>query len=157
MEITKSGGIGGSWIDKKALKSGDLIKLTTEAEWVPSSLNPEEKQLVAKCKVKGMEGEFNLAINSPSKNALIDAFGNESKNWVGKLLTAAVETGIFAGKRGIMLNLVPENYIVSEDAAGFIVIRQKVEPPAVVARQRSAEEVAEGIDIGDIPFDEQAF
>jgi hypothetical protein len=42
--------------------------------------NPEEKQLVTKCKVKGMEGEFNLAINSPSKNALIDAFGTETKN-----------------------------------------------------------------------------
>lgn len=152
MEVTKSGGVGGSWIDKKALKPGDLIKLTTEAEWVPSSLNPEEKQLVAKCKVKGMEGEFNLAINSPSKNALIDAFGTETKNWVDKLLTAAVESGIFAGKRGVMLNLVPEGYVVAEDAAGFIIIRPKQEPPAVVARTLSAEEVAEGINIDEGPF-----
>lgn len=150
--VEKSGGVGGSWIDKKALKSGDLIKLTTEAEWVPSSLNPEEKQLVAKCKVKGMEGEFNLAINSPSRNALIDAHGKDTKDWIGKLLTAAVETGIFAGKRGVMLNLVPEGYVVAEDAAGFIVIRPKVEPPSVVARQRSAEEIAEDINLDDLPF-----
>lgn len=152
MEISKSGGVGGSWIDKKALKSGDLLKLTTEAEWVPSSLNPEEKQLVAKCKVKGMEGEFNLAINSPSRNGLIDAYGTETKNWVGKLLTAAVESGIFAGKRGIMLNLVPEGYVVAEDAAGFIIIRPKVEPPAMVARARSSEEIAEGINLDDMAF-----
>jgi hypothetical protein len=139
MEVTKSGGIGGSWIDKKALKSGDLIKLTTEAEWVPSSLNPEEKQLVAKCKIKGTDGEFNLAINSPSKNALIDAFGTDTKNWVGKLLTAAVESGIFAG------------YVVAEDAAGYIVIRPKVEPPAVVARTSGpADDYVPNPD--DIPF-----
>jgi hypothetical protein len=151
MEVTKSGGIGGSWIDKKALKSGDLIKLTTEAEWVPSSLNPEEKQLVAKCKIKGTDGEFNLAINSPSKNALIDAFGTDTKNWVGKLLTAAVESGIFAGKRGVMLNLVPEGYVIAEDAAGYIVIRPKVEPPAVVARaSEPADDYVPNPD--DIPF-----
>jgi hypothetical protein len=121
---------------------------------VPSSLNPEEKQLVAKCKVKGMDGEFNLAINSPSKNALIDAFGSDTKNWVGKLLTAAIEIGIFAGKRGVMLNLVPEGYVVAEDAAGYIVIRPKVEPPAVVAKQTGpfAEYPVEDINPDDIPF-----
>lgn len=156
MNIEKSGGVGGSWIDKKALKSGDLIKLTSEAEWVPSSLNPEEKQLVAKCKVKGMDGEFNIAINSPSRNGLIDAFGKETKDWIGKLLTAAVETGIFAGKRGVMLNLVPENYVVGEDAAGFIIIRPKVEPPKVVSGGYSvaSSTALEEADINpeDIPF-----
>jgi hypothetical protein len=154
MEVTKSGGVGGSWIDKKALKSGDLIKLTSEAEWVPSSLNPEEKQLVAKCKVKGMDGEFNIAINSPSKNALIEAFGSETKNWVEKLLTAAVESGIFAGKRGVMLNLVPEGYVVAEDAAGYIIIRPKQEPPAILAGN-TASVISPGdvyINPDDIPF-----
>src|SRR5947209_3726272 len=118
MEVTKSGGVGGSWIDKKALKNGDLIKLTSEASWVESQINAGQKQLVAKCKIKGTDGEYNIAINSPTKNALIDAFGKETKDWMDKPLTVAVETGIFAGKRGIMLNLIPEGYVVGEDAAG---------------------------------------
>lgn len=149
MEVSKSGGVGGSWLDKKVVKTGDLIKLTTEATWVEGQ---NGKQLVAKCKVKGLEGEFNLAVNSPTKNALIDAFGSDTKNWIGKLLVAATESGIFAGKRGVMLNLVPEGYVVAEDNAGYIIIRPKVEPPAVVARQRNAEEIAEGINIDDTPF-----
>lgn len=122
MEITKSSGVGGAWLDKKVLQNGDLAKLTTEATWQEGQ---NGKQLIAKIRIKGQEEDKNIAINTPTKNALVDAFGGDTKLWVGKLLTVAVEPGIFAGKRGIMLNLVPEGYELSEDANGFIVIQKK--------------------------------
>lgn len=149
MEIEKSSGVGGGWVDKKALKKGDLAKLKTEATWVDGQ---NGKQLVAKISIKGGQADVNLAINSPSKDALIDAFGSDSKNWVGKLLTIQAEPGIFAGKRGIMLNLIPEGYVVAEDAAGYITIRAKVEAPTIVKESRSAKEVEEDINIADLPF-----
>lgn len=147
--IEKSSGVGGSWIDKKALKTGDLLKLKSEAVWVESQ---NGKQLVAKISIKNGEQNVNLGINSPSKDALIDAFGSDSKDWIDKLLTAHVEPGIFAGKRGIMLNLVPEGYVVGEDAAGYVVIRPKVAAPAVVQQQVSAKAVEEGIDLDNPGF-----
>jgi hypothetical protein len=45
-----------------------------------------------------------------------------------------------------------EGYVLAEDAAGFILIRPKVEPPAIVTHQRSAEEIEEDINIDDVPF-----
>lgn len=147
MEITKTGGgVGGSWLDKKELKTGDLAKLKTEATWVEGQ---NGKQLIAKIRVKGQTEDKNVAVNTPTRNALIDAFGTDTLNWVDKLLTIHVETGIFAGKRGVMLNLVPENFVMSEDDAGFIVIKKKEE---VKPRVRSAEEIAEDINLDDVPF-----
>lgn len=151
MEIQKAGG-NGAWIDKKELKSGDLAKLKTEALWIEGT---NGKQLVAKIRIKGQTEDKNVAINTPTRNGLIDAFGEDTLNWIDKLLTVQVESGIFAGKRGIMLNLVPEGYVVAEDAAGFLTIRQKVEPPKVVKTTYpegypSPEE--EGISPEDLPF-----
>lgn len=149
MIIEKSSGVGGSWIDKKSLKNGDLIKIKSEAKWVEGQ---NGKQLVAKVRVKGQTEDVNLAINSPSKDALISAFGEDSVGWIDKILTVAVENGIFAGKRGVMLNLIPEGFVVAEDASGYITIRPKVEPPKVVAETRNKQEIEEGISVDDIPF-----
>ena len=149
MIIEKSSGVGGSWLDKKNVKTGDYAKLKSEAEWVDGQ---NGKQLIAKIRIKGTQVDVNLAINSPSKDALIDAYGSDSKEWIDKLLTVQVEPGIFAGKRGIMLNLIPEGYVVGEDAAGYIIIRPKVEAPKVVKDVLSAKEIEEGIDVSDLPF-----
>lgn len=149
MKIESTSGVGGKWIDKKELKNGDLIKIKSEAVWVEGQ---NGKQLIAKVRVKGQSEDANLAINTPSRNALVSAFGDDSVGWVDKVLTVAVESGIFAGKRGVMLNLIPDGYVVTEDAGGYIVIQPKVAPPAVVARQRSAQEIEEGINVDDVPF-----
>lgn len=150
MEIHISSGVGGQWLDKKELKSGDLAKLKTEAVWVEGQ---NGKQLVAKIRVKGQEEDKNVAINKPTQMALAGAFGNDTLNWIDKLLTVQVESGIFAGKRGVMLNLVPEGYVVAEDAAGFIVIRPKVEPPKILARDVTVEpDYPEGMNPDDVPF-----
>lgn len=150
MEIHITSGIGGQWIDKKELKNGDLAKLKTEAVWVEGQ---HGKQLVAKIRVKGQTEEKNVAISKPTQMALASAFGNDTLNWIDKLLTVAVETGIFAGKRGVMLNLVPEGYVVAEDTAGYIVIRPKQEPPQI-AKQAAPEYDPEAGEPNpdDIPF-----
>jgi hypothetical protein len=141
--------VGGQWLDKKELKGGELAKLKTEAIW---SEGQNGQQLVAKIRIKGSEEDKNVAINKPTQAALVSAFGDDSLNWIDKLLTVNVETGIFAGKRGVMLNLVPEGYVVAEDTAGYIVIRPKVEPPTVVARQTPPDYPVEDINPDDIPF-----
>jgi hypothetical protein len=121
-EFNKSSG-GGAWLDKKELKGGEIAKLVSEAVEAEGQNGP---QIVAKIRIKGQEGEAkNVAINAPTKNALIDAFGKDSKNWTNQLLTVSIEKTLIAGKRGIALYLVPEGFEVTEDAGGYLVIARK--------------------------------
>jgi hypothetical protein len=154
MEIPKSSGVGGAWVDKKELKNGDLAKLKTEALFVEGA---NGKQLVAKIRIKGMSEDKNVAINTPTKNALIDAFGTDSLNWVDKLLTVRVESGIFAGKRGVMLNLIPEDFEMSEDDGGYIVIKRKGEPEIEIPSGNVLRPPMIGEDTGDINPDDILF
>jgi hypothetical protein len=155
MKIETSSGIDGSWVDKKSLKNGDLVKLKTEATWKKSGKEGMPDQLVAKMRVKGSTEDVNVAINTPTRNALINAYGDDSLNWIDKVLTVQVESGIFAGKRGIMLNLVPEGYVLREDAAGYLQITPKVTPPNIVGVARGVDHET-GIDAPGADFDPDA-
>lgn len=143
-KFTKNSNVGGAWLDKKTLKNGDVAKLLTEAIEVEGQ---NGKQIVAKIKIKGNNEEFNVAINKPSKNALIEAFGEDSKDWVGKILGIQTEKGIFAGKRGIALYLIPDGFEVIEDSNGYIVITQKGQKTEPVINVDEGE-----VDPNDIPF-----
>jgi len=152
--IESTSGVGGKFVDKKSLKNGDMVKIMSEALWVEGQFG---KQLVAKIRIKGQAEEVNAVISTPTRNAFITAYGEDSVGWVGKVATVAVESGIFAGKRGIMLNFIPDGYVLAEDAAGYIIIRPKVEPPSMVKKALKAEEgEAEYPDVQpdpeDIPF-----
>lgn len=120
MKINRTGGAGGAWIKKDELRNGDVLKLVSEAAEVEGA---NGVQLVAKCRIKGLQGDaLNLAINSASRNALIEAFGDDSKDWIDKPLTVEVEKGIFAGKRGIAMYLVPAGFSVETDGSGYVII-----------------------------------
>lgn len=120
---TKSGGAQGKWIDKKELKTGDVAKIKTEATEQVSQQG--WMQWVAKIHVKGQTEPGNLAINKPSKNALIDAFGEDTNKWIDKLLTLHTEKTTVSGKRGIAIYLVPEGFEVKEDEEGYVVVAEK--------------------------------
>ena len=127
MKFNKSEGGGGDWVDKKTLQNGDQAKLVTEA--LPLTKDFQGKsvtQIVAKIRIKGDDGESkNFAINPATKNALIDAFGEDSKAWCGKILTMYVEESRFAGKKGIAAYLIPEGYDHWDDENGYLVIGRK--------------------------------
>lgn len=149
-KVTKSSGVGGKWLDKASLKTGDVAKIKTEATEEPSQLGGT--QLVAKLHVKGHTEPANIAINKPSKNALIDAFGDDTKNWVDKLLTINVERTIISGKRGYALYLVPEGFEVGEDSGGYIVVSRIGGAPTDAEPKDTVEYPEEDINPNDIPF-----
>ena len=112
----------GSWLDKSILVNGDKLKITSEAVNQPTTQG-DTMQLVAKCHVKDkvLEDKF-FSINSQSKNALIDRYGDDTINWIDKILTVNIEKTMIAGKRGIALYLIPENMILKESDDGYIYI-----------------------------------
>lgn len=144
-KFNKDSGVGGAWIDKKALRTGDIMKLVTEAQEVPNQQGGT--QIVAKAKIKGSPDEpKNVSINKPSKNALIDAFGDDSETWVDKLLTVTIEKTLISGKRGLAMYMVPEGFEMGEDDGGYIVIKRIGEKTA--PSPRTEEEISPD----DIPF-----
>lgn len=158
MKVTKNTGVMGEWLDKKTLRSGDKAKLLTEATEIEREYDGEKStQLIAKIKIKGQEGEKNVAINTPTKSALIDAFGYDTKDWVGKILTVEVERGIFGGKRGIALYLIPDGFSLGEDQNGYVLISKKeikndegeATPEEIAKREREENNEASP---DDIPF-----
>ncbi len=150
MEYQKSSGVQGGWVKASEVASGTKAKLLTEC--VPSESVWEGKTIknnVAKVRFSGETGDpKNVNINKPSINALIDAFGTDSKNWIGHVLTAHTEKMLVGGKRVTALYFIPEGYEIKEDEGGYLVIVKVGKP----VDTRSPEAIAEDINPDDIPF-----
>ena len=121
MKYTKQSTTGGAWVKNSEVVSGTKCKLVSETL-------PQEgefgKRDVAKIRFEGVEESKNCNINKPTINALIDAFGEDSKEWIGKILVAHTEKMIVGGKRVTALYLIPEGFEMGEDAGGYILIKR---------------------------------
>jgi hypothetical protein len=147
MNFEKTGGVGGAWVKASEVVSGTPVKLITEATESDSEFG---KQVTAKARFKGAEEAVNIRINKPTLNGLIDAFGKDSKEWIGKVMTAITEKAIVGGKRVTIMYLVPENFELAEDEGGYMIVKPKV--AGETPRTRSKEEVEEDIDLSAVPF-----
>lgn len=123
VKVQRSSGVGGKWLDKKALVVGDVIRIETEAQEIANQQGG--MQLVAKVTVKGWGKETeNFAINVPSKNAIIEAHGDDTNDWIGKSFTVHPEKTIIGGKRGIVAYLIPDGFELQETDDGYVNIRR---------------------------------
>ena len=156
MLVEKSSSVQGEWLDKKTVVTGDSIRIETEAKEEPNPRGQKEDstQLVCKVLVKGKSRKaINIAINSPSKNALVDTYGKDTKEWVGKVFTAHVEKVVVGGKRGTALYLIPEGMIMKESDDGFLYIGHADSESGKPLEKKSEEEGSVGdVEVGDIPF-----
>lgn len=151
---SKVTGTQGAFLDKKALVNGQKAKLVSEC--VPTERDYEGKpqtQHIAKLQVQGdVAGPKNVSLNNATRNGLIDAFGNDSKNWMGHVLTVHAEKTSIGGKRVIVLYLLPDGYEVGEDEGGYIVITKKGASKIEAATEPAIEYPEEDINPEDIPF-----
>jgi len=64
--------------------NGDIIKILDEGKWITFKYKDKErKRLAFLIQTKYMTEKL-LPLNRQSINNLIEAFGNETKNWIGK-------------------------------------------------------------------------
>lgn len=145
MKYTKKESIGGEWLRAAELESGTKLKIVGETRKVPGEYGDRD---VAKVEVNGFKGEKNVNINQTSLNAFIDAFGDESSNWIGKVVTAQTEKAIIAGKRRIVLYLIPDGFALQETTDGYIKIVRVNGDPVLPSPTLEVEE----IQVEDIPF-----
>ncbi len=91
------------------LKNGDLVTIldsgTTEAGQFGEQHN---------FKIKTRNGEKKLAFNQKTVNVLIDEFGDDTENWIGKDVSVILKKDIIANKKVIIPYLVAEGWVLDE-------------------------------------------
>ena len=100
-----------------------------------------KSQNVAKIRLQGGTEPLNISINRASVDALIDSFGEDSKNWIGKILTLETLKIIVAGKMQTVVYLIPENYELKEDESGYMIIINPAKETVQVAPSDGLDEV----------------
>lgn len=142
MKYTKKQGVSGMWVKKDEIENGTKVKIVSETE-------PKEGEFglqnVSKLRFQGAEDSVNANLNNATINGLIDAFGEDSKDWIGKILTFQKEKMNVGGKRVTAMYLIPEGYELGEDAGGYIVIMPKEKKVEKVVNE-------DEIDIEGVPF-----
>ena len=122
MRYIKRSGVQGAWVKGSEVVSGTKAKLVSETIPQESEYGMQD---VAKVRIQGDAETKNVRINSPTLNALIESFGDDSKDWINKILTIQTEKMNVGGRRVTALYLIPEGFEIGEDAGGYIVITRK--------------------------------
>lgn len=149
-KYNRSSSVQGAWVKKETLREGQRAKIVGET-------SPEEgtygKQDVTKIRFEGDQETKNMALNKTTINALIDAFGDDSKNWINHYLTVHAETTRSAGKKSITVYLIPEGFEWKDDEEGYIHIT-KIGAPIESPPDKPAEkvELEDAINPDEIPF-----
>ena len=145
MQYQKQVSISGGWVKTAELKTGEKAKIVSETIPQPSSFldkkgNPKTQD-VAKVRFESQTEPVNVALNRATINALVDAFGEDSKDWQGHHLTAETEKMRVAGKAVVALYLLPEGYTKIDDENGYAVIVKKDIQTAPVEGEVKAEDI----------------
>ena len=136
MLYTKQTGTGGPWLDKSTVYNGQKFAILTEAKPVEEVYKGETNiRNTVKVKVEGGTEPVNYDLNKPTIAGLIDAFGEDSRAWIGKVLKAHTEKVRVAGRAGIMVILYPEGFKVQDDEGGYAVVVPEGTPPVKTAAE----------------------
>ncbi|HEX3860773.1 MAG TPA: hypothetical protein VHY35_03700 [Stellaceae bacterium] len=130
----------GAWAKAADLTVGTRAKIIDECTRVESQFKDEKTgaaktQDVCKVRFEGKPEALNVNLNRATIRGLVEAFGSDSKEWIGKTLTVHTEKTTVAGRRVTALYLVAEGFEVAEDAEGYVQITRKgaaleVPPPS---------------------------
>lgn len=123
---------GGVWVDKSKLKTGMRAKIVSETNPEPSKWKDDDgnfkTQDVCRVKFEGLNDIVKTSLNRVTINALVDAFGTDSKSWMNKTLTVDIRK--LDGK--VYLYLVPQGYRRTEDTEGYTIIVKDEAPSDVI-------------------------
>jgi len=155
MKYEKQESVQGGWVKGADVVSGTSCKLISETKPQQSQFKDKKGNLKMQnvSKIQFEEGDaLNININRASLNALVDAFGTESGDWVNKELSAITEKMIVGGKRVTVVYLVPTGYELKEDEEGFIQIVKEGGEVYSEGEEIPTIDVGEEVKGEDIPF-----
>lgn len=151
MEYNKSA--SGAWVNADDVSDGDKVKIVSECTKQESKFKDKDgnakTENIAKVRFQGAEESKNMRINWATIYGLIDAYGTDSKEWIGKILTAKTVEAMVGDTMRTIVYLIPEGFEMVKNEEKKMVIRKiGGEPEATTAPEYPAED----INPEDIPF-----
>lgn len=111
MKLVKKVSVSGEYAKKGTdVLDGDLITIKSGGEMIEGEYG---EQLVIK--VETRNGEKNLSLNQTSQNNLIDAFADETDNWVGKEIKVHIIKAMVSGKMRDVLYVAHPGWIMDDE------------------------------------------
>lgn len=125
----KNDSFGGKWVKAAELIGVDRAKIVSETAPQTSTFRNKDgsfkTQDVCKVQFEGMGEALNVSLNRATINGLVDAYGEDSKGWMGHYLTVEIEKMRVAGKAVTALYLIPAGYEKIDDSEGYTKIVKK--------------------------------
>lgn len=91
------------------VKSGDRVKILDGGEVVAG-----DKGDPTVFTIETRNGERNAPFNQSSINILIEAYGDDSENWIGKEVRVLTKKGVFGGQKGIACYFVTDGWTLDD-------------------------------------------
>lgn len=152
MKYNKSA--GGPWIDADKIVSGTKAKLVSECILQDSKYTyPDgnaKKENIAQIRIQGDTEAKNIRINWSSIYALMEAFGEDSKDWIGKILTVKTLDAMVGDTMRTIVYLIPEGFDLIKNAEKKMEIRRQ--DGVAKSNLTSEDDNGEVYDISEIPF-----
>ena len=93
------------------IKDGDVVTILDEGMTIPGEYGDQDV-----FKIKTEDGkEFLKAFNQSSKNNFIDAFGENTIDWIGKKAQVFVIKMMVSGKMKNVAFMAPEGWVMMDD------------------------------------------
>jgi len=102
-------------------------------------------------KIKTRNGEKAMSINQSSQNNLIDAFGKDTTNWIGKEVKVWILKAIVAGKMQLIAYLSEPSWSM-DDEGNFAKLGEQTKEKEIMPEIEEMEEETLEIPEGDTPF-----
>lgn len=94
---------------KADIQNGDKVKIKDAGTEVTGQFGDQTVFVI-----ETRNGDKNFPLNQSSINVLVEAFGGDTSNWVGKEVKVLTKKGVFAGKKGIAAYLVTDEYSLDD-------------------------------------------
>ncbi len=94
---------------KADIQNGDKVTIMDEGTEVTGQFGDQTVFVI-----KTRNGDKNYPLNQGSINILVDAFGGDTTQWIGKEVKVLTKKGVFAGKKGIASYLVTDEYSLDD-------------------------------------------
>lgn len=148
MKVTKKTSVAGQYAKLGTdFEEGDIIKILNGGDIVTTEYGDS---IVFKIETKN--GERNMRMNQTSQNYIIDAFGDESSDWVGKEVKVWVFDMNISGKMKAVIFLTAPTWIKTRIGGEVKLVPSASSNPLETAPVTKLGEVADDINPDDIPF-----
>ncbi len=120
--------IGGAWLDTKTVADGTTVKIVAETVRQESSFKDKEgnpkTENITKVQVNGDKESVNMRLNWTTIGGLIEAFGEESTDWMGNALTIKKIRSLVGDTMRDIIYLIPEGFELGENDESKLEIRR---------------------------------